>query len=63
MRMMYVGLVPLGQSLYVPLREVLEAAVWKTPSTFASCYMKDILAAESNYGVQVLSAASSFTQT
>jgi len=45
----------------VPLREVLEAAAWKTPSTFASCYMKDILAAESNYGVQVLSAASSFT--
>ena len=40
-----------------PLVEVLEAAAWKTSSTFISCYVKDIQAAESNYGTKVMSSA------
>lgn len=39
------------------IEDVIRAAAWKTPSTFISCYVKDIVQAEHNYGIKVVSAA------
>ncbi|XP_038074932.1 uncharacterized protein LOC119742822 [Patiria miniata] len=41
----------------VPLPNILQAAAWKTPSTFVSCYLKDVLCSEGQAGQVALSAA------
>ena len=41
----------------VPLPDILRAAAWKTPSTFVSCYLRDVLQAEGRVGRSVLTAA------
>ena len=41
----------------VALIDILRAAAWNTPSTFTTCYVKDIFAAEGQYGLQVVAAA------
>ena len=41
----------------VSLTDILQAAAWNTPSTFTTCYVKDIFAAEGQYGLQVVAAA------
>ncbi|XP_038063544.1 uncharacterized protein LOC119734238 [Patiria miniata] len=40
--------------LGVPLSEIMKAACWKNPSTFTSCYLKDVLQAEGHMGKKVL---------
>ena len=39
------------------LSDILEAAAWKSQSTFTSCYMKDVFQAEVSFGVKVISAS------
>ena len=41
----------------VPLSDIIQAASWKTPSTFVSCYLKDILRSEGRMGRIALNAA------
>ena len=43
----------------VPIENILQAATWKTESTFASCYIKDILLAENSFSAGVLSGSAS----
>ena len=38
----------------VPLEDILKAASWKTPSTFVSCYLTDVLSAEGEFSRCVL---------
>jgi hypothetical protein len=42
---------------HAKLKDVIEAAAWKTPNTFISCYVKDIDQAEANYGATIIKAA------
>ena len=38
----------------VPLQDIMDAAAWKTPSSFVSCYLTDIISADSNFARAVL---------
>ena len=40
----------------VPVEEIMQAACWKSPSTFSSCYLRDVLLAEGRAGRVALSA-------
>ena len=42
--------------LGVPISEIMKAACWKNPSTFTSCYLKDVLQTEGRMGRHVLQA-------
>ena len=42
---------------HASLEDIVNAAAWKTPTTFASCYVKDVVGSESRFGVKVLSGA------
>ena len=43
----------------VPIQDILQAAAWKTPSTFTSCYLRDVLQAEGRTGRTALSIGAS----
>ena len=38
----------------VHITEIMKAACWKNPSTFTSCYLRDVLQTEGSVGRQVL---------
>ena len=38
----------------VPLQDIMDAAAWKTPSSFVSCYLTDIISSDSNFARAVL---------
>ena len=42
----------------VPIQDILKAAAWKTPSTFVSCYLTDILTSDTAFGHAVLKGPS-----
>ena len=41
----------------VPMREILQAACWKSPTTFTSCYLRDVLQTEGRPGRTTLLSA------
>ena len=41
----------------VPMEDIIKAACWKSPSTFTSCYLKDVPQLEGRTGRTVLMAA------
>ena len=38
----------------VPIQDILNAAAWKTPSTFVSCYLTNVVSPEANFARTVL---------
>ena len=42
----------------VPMEDICKAACWKTPSTFTSCYLSDVLQRDSAHGRSVLAPPS-----
>ena len=46
----------------VPIADICKAACWKSPSTFSSCYLRDVLQSEGIPGKTVLTAAKATTQ-
>ena len=46
----------------VPIADICKAACWKSPSTFSSCYLRDILQSEGVSGRTVLTTARSAIQ-
>ena len=45
----------------VPLEDILQSAVWKTPNSFISCYLTDVLRDEGRFGRAALSGVHSTT--
>ena len=45
----------------VPIDEIMQAAAWKSPNTFISCYMKDIVESEGRFGVRVIAETARHT--
>jgi hypothetical protein len=41
----------------VSVDDIAKAATWKSHNTFTACYMKDIVEAESRFGIKIMSAA------
>ncbi len=41
----------------VPLQDILQAAAWKTPSTFTSCYLRDVMQTHGRVAQASLSSA------
>ena len=43
----------------VPIESILQAATWKSETTFATCYVKDVFQAENQFSMRVLSTSAS----